>query len=252
MPARHRIVVVSPHLDDVVLSAAAQLGRPDLTVVTACTGAPSPDAPLGILGPANGRDERGGTRPRAVRRGRRGPGGIWTSGAVVAARFLRRPAPRGRRDHEPRRLGARPAIGAGGGSGGMGAGRDRLPPGPSRRPRCGARRGRRRRRRAPLRGRALQPALRLAALGHWAARGIAVPRRRVLAGRGARRHRAGPGDHDPHGASCSTPSNSDERWQPWRATRPRSLRSTSAVRWHPAIRPCRLRGLVEPVTERAS
>ncbi len=44
---RHRIVVVSPHLDDVVLSAAAQLGRPDLTVVTACTGAPSPDAPLG-------------------------------------------------------------------------------------------------------------------------------------------------------------------------------------------------------------
>lgn len=47
MSARHRIVLVSPHLDDVVLSASAQLGRPDLMVVTACTGAPADDAPLG-------------------------------------------------------------------------------------------------------------------------------------------------------------------------------------------------------------
>jgi LmbE family N-acetylglucosaminyl deacetylase len=41
------LVVVSTHLDDAVLSAAVQLMRPGVTVVTACSGEPSEAAPLG-------------------------------------------------------------------------------------------------------------------------------------------------------------------------------------------------------------
>jgi LmbE family N-acetylglucosaminyl deacetylase len=41
------LVVVSTHLDDAVLSAAVQLMRPGVTIVTACSGEPSDAAPLG-------------------------------------------------------------------------------------------------------------------------------------------------------------------------------------------------------------
>jgi LmbE family N-acetylglucosaminyl deacetylase len=41
------VVVVSPHLDDAVLSAAVQLMRPGARVVTVCAGAPPAGTPLG-------------------------------------------------------------------------------------------------------------------------------------------------------------------------------------------------------------
>jgi LmbE family N-acetylglucosaminyl deacetylase len=41
-------VIVSPHLDDVVLSAALQLMRPGARVVTVCTGAPPEGTPLAV------------------------------------------------------------------------------------------------------------------------------------------------------------------------------------------------------------
>jgi LmbE family N-acetylglucosaminyl deacetylase len=43
--AAARLVVVSPHLDDAVLSAAVQLMRPDAHLVTVCTGAPPRGTP---------------------------------------------------------------------------------------------------------------------------------------------------------------------------------------------------------------
>lgn len=41
------VVVVSPHLDDAVLSASAQLLRPGARLVTMCAGRPPADCPLG-------------------------------------------------------------------------------------------------------------------------------------------------------------------------------------------------------------
>jgi LmbE family N-acetylglucosaminyl deacetylase len=41
------LVIVSPHLDDAVLSAASQLTRPGACVITACTGEPAAGTPLG-------------------------------------------------------------------------------------------------------------------------------------------------------------------------------------------------------------
>lgn len=44
---RGRVLVVSPHLDDAILSASAQLSRARTQVVTVCAGIPPADAPPG-------------------------------------------------------------------------------------------------------------------------------------------------------------------------------------------------------------
>jgi LmbE family N-acetylglucosaminyl deacetylase len=52
-------VVVSPHLDDAVLSAAVQLMRPGARLVTACTGAPRAGTALGVWDRLTGASDAG-------------------------------------------------------------------------------------------------------------------------------------------------------------------------------------------------
>jgi hypothetical protein len=51
------VVIVSPHLDDAVLSAASQLLRPGARVVTVCAGEPPAGTPLAYWDRLTGADD---------------------------------------------------------------------------------------------------------------------------------------------------------------------------------------------------